>query len=689
LQRHCVEAAVLWYLRRGAAIIPIRLQLTVVLVTLVVAVSLAMIYTSYRAAVRSVEEEAVSGLETAAAARRDAVQSFIQHEQQQLTAGLRGIYLGCGSAGMMNPLCATEDLRRLVRAEHARAARLRYGKREVMAGKFAVPPVAPPPNGLAMRDGSPDGPTFNMAAYDPEGGLSIDVEFSGEVLPRDNHANTGLFLVTPEAIYETGRAHANGAAPESLLRSCGETTPPVVEHGNLIIARPVPNAAGACVVSWASQTQVLASVTRLRKGLARIALFFVLGALAIGYILGYLLTRPLTILTRRIKQLRKGDYKSPVPLVGSGELRQLAAAFGEMTASVNDTLTILAGTERRLSLACKAARLWLWQHDLSSGAILWFDPGADKPRTRTVRFRELLRRTHPDDRHAVCDAVRNARKTGEYAAQYRLLEHGTYLWVESWGQMMPAEGGKTATLGGVCLDATSRRDAEHLRTEEQKLLAAAEMASELAHQINNPLSAVTGAVYMAGLQANADPEMRKFLNIAEKEGKRLANIARQLVSLYTPSSSLEPIDVRELVDAAIASCGHQFRIRRDSLKAQLESTGRILGFREELRHAVLNLLTNAVEHSPETSRILVRTRRVRSWQTSGGRGVRITVANEGPGFPERQIAEMLEPFSGTKLQKGTGLGLWVTRSIIAKHGGKLRVRSTPKKTVCVVYLPAR
>jgi signal transduction histidine kinase len=183
--------------------------------------------------------------------------------------------------------------------------------------------------------------------------------------------------------------------------------------------------------------------------------------------------------------------------------------------------------------------------------------------------------------------------------------------------------------------------------------------------------------------------MRKFLNIADKEGKRLAAIARQLVSLYSPASALEAVDVRELVDAAIISCGHQFRQRRDSLEAQLESTGRVLGFREELRHAVLNLLTNAVEHSPEESRVLVRTRKVRSWQQSGGRGVRITVANEGPGFPERQITEMLEPFSGTKLQKGTGLGLWVTRSIIAKHGGKLRVRSTPKKTVCVIYLPAR
>ncbi|MGH9523598.1 MAG: sensor histidine kinase, partial [Terriglobales bacterium] len=223
----------------------------------------------------------------------------------------------------------------------------------------------------------------------------------------------------------------------------------------------------------------------------------------------------------------------------------------------------------------------------------------------------------------------------------------------------------------------------------EKLLAAADMASELAHQINNPLSAVTGAIYMATRHAGTDPELAKYLKIADTEGKRLANIARQLVTLYAPASEPEAVDVREIVNAAITSCGRQFRERRDTLEAQLEWTGRIVGFRDELRQAVLNLLTNAVEHSPESSRIVVRTRRARFWQRSGSRGVRITVANDGPGFPERRIGEMLEPFSGTKQQRGTGLGLWVTRSVIAKHGGKLKVRSTAKKTVCVVYLPAK
>lgn len=673
---------------RGAAI-PIRLQLTIVLVTLVVAVSLAMIFSAYRAAIHSVEDEAVSGLENAADARRDAVQAYLDHEQQQVRATVKSIGLGCGPTGILNPWCAREDLTRFLHEQHARAAMLTYGKKgAITVGKFALPPQVPAMGRMEFRGGSQDGAVFDIAGKDTESGLNLIVEFADENVPKDETGTALLFVVTPEAIYQTGTAQPNIKISDVVLRSCG-SAPIVVEGRNFFATRLVSGVKGACAVAWAPQSKVLGPVVRLRKQLARIGLLFVLGALAVGYVLGYVLTRPLSLLTRRVRQVRKGDFSSPVPDVGSGEVRQLAVAFREMTASVHESLSALATTERRLTLACRAARLWLWEYDVASGAILWVDPAARSPKPRTLSFREFLRRTHPDDRHAAIAAVRSARATGEYAAEYRFRQYGRYAWVEAWGQVVPGDHGNRNTFGGVCMDASGRRESELLRTEQQRLLAAAEMASELAHQINNPLSAVTGAIYMAARRAGEDPEMGKFLTIAEKEGKRLANIARQLVTLYTPSSSYESVDVREVVDAAILTCERQLRERHDSLEAQLESTGRILGFRDELTHAVVNLLTNAVEHSPASSRIVVRTRRGRFWQRPGSRGVRITVCNDSAGLPPQTVSEMLEPFTGTKAQRGTGLGLWVARSIVAKHGGNLRVRSTAKKTVCVVYLPAK
>src|SRR4051794_15141478 len=112
---------------------------------------MAMIYSSYRAAVSSVQEEAVSALETAASARRETIQAYVLHEQTQLTTALKTIYLGCGAAGILNPLCAREDLGRLVRSEHARAAQLRYGKKTLQVGKFAVAPVTPAPRTAVLR----------------------------------------------------------------------------------------------------------------------------------------------------------------------------------------------------------------------------------------------------------------------------------------------------------------------------------------------------------------------------------------------------------------------------------------------------------------------------------------------------------------------------------------------------------
>lgn len=676
----------------GAAFLPIRLQLTLALVALVSAASAALIYTSYRTMVRSVREEAVSTLEASARTRAATARGFISNEQRQVAAAIKTIYLGCGASGMVNPWCAREDLRRFVRGEHARGARLRYGKSVITAGRLG-PESEAPRSGIEFYNSNPDGPSFRLTAREAESGASLEVEYSAEVLANTiADASTRLFTVTPDGIFETGYGAARSRIGEDFIRRCaaGNAETSVERHfapRRIISGAPLPKASGGCVVASAAEAQVFAPVTRLRDVLSRMAVLFLGGALVVAYILGWVITGPLTRLTRRVAQIRKGDYDTPVPVMGSGEVRQLSEAFAKTTSSIRDTLTALAATERRLSLACKAAKLWLWQHELATGQVVWFAPGAGGSEPQTLSFRALLRKVHPEDRHAMCNALRSARASGEYAAEYRVRSGPNYIWVASWGQMVPRSGG--ATLGGVSVDSTTRREAELLRIEQQKLLAAAEMASELAHQINNPLSAVTGAVYMACLRAGEDPEMKKFLTIANDEGKRLADIARQLVSLYVPKATMEQVDIRELVDSAIVSCGRQLRTRQDELEAQLAWTGRVLGFKDELRHAILNLLTNALEHSPSSSRIVVRTKRTRFWKQPGVRGIQITVANDGPGIPAEQLGEMLQPFAGTKAQRGTGLGLWVTRSIVAKHGGYLRVRSNARCTVCAVYLPAK
>jgi signal transduction histidine kinase len=106
----------------------------------------------------------------------------------------------------------------------------------------------------------------------------------------------------------------------------------------------------------------------------------------------------------------------------------------------------------------------------------------------------------------------------------------------------------------------------------------------------------------------------------------------------------------------------------------------------------MNLLMNAIEHSPSDATVMVRAHRSRSWQNTSDRGIRVVVLNHGTALSREEIDKMFSPFVSTKAERGSGLGLWVTRAIVLKHGGRITVRSfsKPREAVCCsMYLPAR
>jgi signal transduction histidine kinase len=101
----------------------------------------------------------------------------------------------------------------------------------------------------------------------------------------------------------------------------------------------------------------------------------------------------------------------------------------------------------------------------------------------------------------------------------------------------------------------------------------------------------------------------------------------------------------------------------------------IVGFADEVRQVIDNLLLNAVEAAPNNGRLAISVRPSRNWKDYGQEGVRLTVADNGCGIPKEHLARIFEPFFTTKPEKGTGLGLWVVRGIVAKHDGRISIRS--------------
>ncbi len=102
----------------------------------------------------------------------------------------------------------------------------------------------------------------------------------------------------------------------------------------------------------------------------------------------------------------------------------------------------------------------------------------------------------------------------------------------------------------------------------------------------------------------------------------------------------------------------------------------MIGFGDEIRQAVDNLLLNALEAIPNEGRLAISVRRSRNWRDGNASGVRLTLCDTGCGIPKEHLPRIFEPFFTTKNQRGTGLGLWVVRGIVAKHGGSIKVRSS-------------
>jgi signal transduction histidine kinase/HAMP domain-containing protein len=451
----------------------------------------------------------------------------------------------------------------------------------------------------------------------------------------------------------------------------------------------IPQVKHLCAVSVASRATIVSPAEQWRSELYSVKMIAAVIGLVVAYSFANLVTYPLRKLKKRIRSFREGDYDSPFPIVGSGELRELATTLDEMAKSVRMSRDALVQSEERMTLACQAASLWIWQHDLKTGKIQWSDPSKVHPAFLSATFRGLLRRVHPEDRHAMCVAVRTAKLTGLYACEYRTYDpQGNLIWLASWGQVQSKREG---LMTGVCLDVTARKRAEGLAIEKEKLDATSEMAAALAHQINNPLTSIISAIYMAN-SANASPEQKNYLRIAEQESRRVAQIAKQILSLYRKPTMAEAIDFKALLDGSISSCDTALSRKNLLLEREVEYLGRVVGYRDELRHAISNLLMNAIESAPPNSVVHVRARQSNSWRYQGERGIRLLVTNAGPGIPKEKLATLFEPFTGTKAERGTGLGLWVTRVAVLKQGGTIRIRSGPsanRGTAVSIYLPSR
>ena len=163
---------------------------------------------------------------------------------------------------------------------------------------------------------------------------------------------------------------------------------------------------------------------------------------------------------------------------------------------------------------------------------------------------------------------------------------------------------------------------------------------------------------------------------AQKELDRVAQISKKTLAFYRESTNAAEVDLCSLVDEVADIYSVRLMRKKIRLEVERQCETKPHGLAGELRQVISNLVTNAIDASPEETTIRVRIRDAHRWDETGARGVRVTVADRGHGIPAALQPDLFKPFVTTKGQMGTGLGLWLSHSIVERHGGKLRLRSS-------------
>jgi len=237
-----------------------------------------------------------------------------------------------------------------------------------------------------------------------------------------------------------------------------------------------------------------------------------------------------------------------------------------------------------------------------------------------------------------------------------------------------------------------RRQGDEALRRSEKLATAGKLAATVAHEINNPLEAVTNLVYLAQRDLRSKPdEVERYLALASRELDRVAHIARQTLGFYRDRSSPAKFSVTRAIDDLIYLFEKRFETRNIEVCKEYDQELVITGLSGEIRQALSNLITNAIDAMPNGGKFVVRARTSQAGHNSQRPGVRISVLDTGAGIAPRHLANLFQPFFSTKQDVGTGLGLWVTRTIVEKHHGTIRVRTRTGRvnhgTVFSMFLP--
>ncbi len=236
----------------------------------------------------------------------------------------------------------------------------------------------------------------------------------------------------------------------------------------------------------------------------------------------------------------------------------------------------------------------------------------------------------------------------------------------------PIRDDRHQLLGVVLVfrDATYERKAQEVLRKTEKLASAARLSATVAHEINNPLEAIFNLVFVAKSDPSAPPNVVSLLTRAEQELERVAHITRQTLGFYRDTSVPEAVDMAGVIESVLSLYSHKLLGKEITVHLHIDPCPPVYGLAGELKQAVSNLISNAADAVGMKGTISIK---LRTFPHDPQPMVQLVVEDDGPGIPAEHAERIFEPFFTTKQDVGTGLGLWVTQTIVDRHGGSISV----------------
>jgi PAS domain S-box-containing protein len=294
------------------------------------------------------------------------------------------------------------------------------------------------------------------------------------------------------------------------------------------------------------------------------------------------------------------------------------------------------------------------------------------------------------DEDMILSKIRRGEKIDHFET-IRLHKNGERIEVSLTISPIKDDNGNVIGAAKIVRNITESNKIERALRTTEKLAAAGRMAATVAHEINNPLEAVTNLVYLAKRELPQNDRVAGYLDLASRELDRVAHITRQTLGFYRDTSSPALFNVPDMLDDLLLLYEKRFESRRIKVVKQYDNRVEITALAGEIRQAFSNLITNAMDAMPEGGTLALRVAKSHDWSNSHVHGVRITILDTGSGIEPRHRKNIFQPFFTTKTDVGTGLGLWITCGILEKHRGSIRMKSRTGQsghgTAFSIFLP--